>query len=286
MWAWRVGWFLLPATLGELLADALAGSDGPGRTVATVLLWLTWAAGLACSLLADPRALTTGRVLAPVPLLAGVLAALEVEPTVLGVVGLVVAAVVPVAALSAPVGEWAIDGASYGDEHRSPLRCPGVLLLGPVQLTWLLTVGPGLAALALVARDRWVPAAVLAVGGAATAFLGWRSLHRLASRALVFVPSGLTLVDALALFEPIPLPRRSIARLGPAPADSAALDLTVGATGLILEVALDEPVDVVPAVRRGGTTAAVPSRAVLVAPARPGHFLRIAEDRGIRVGRD
>ncbi len=285
VWVWRAGWLLLPVTLGDLVADALAGTDGPGATVVGVTLWVLWAAGLACSLVADPRALTTGRTLAPLPLVAGVAAALTTDPTPLGWVGLVVAALVPVVALSAPVGEWAIDGASYGDEHRSPLRCPGILLLGPLQLTWVATVGPLAAALLLAARDRWLPAAVAAALGTVTAVAGWRSLHRLASRALVFVPTGITLVDALALYEPIPLPRRSIVRLGPAPADTAALDLTAGATGLIVEAALDEPLSVVPAVRRGATTEAVEVRAVLVAPSRPGRFLEIAEQRGIRVGR-
>lgn len=284
MWVWRVTWALLPVTLGELLADSF-DSSGIGRTLAVAILWAAWAVGLACTLTPDPRALTTGRLLAPLPVVAGAIAASLSEPTAWGWAGLVLAAVVPVVAMSAPVGEWAIDGASYGDEHRSPLRCPAVLLFGPLEVTWLIGVAPIGGAVVLLAGERWVPAAALAVLGVATATLAWRSLHRLASRALVFVPTGITLVDALALFEPIPLPRRAITRLGPAPADSAALDLTAGATGLILEVALDEELSVVPAVRRGATTEAVATRAVLVAPTRPGRFLEIAEDRRIAVGR-
>jgi hypothetical protein len=39
-----------------------------------------------------------------------------------------------VISLSAPVGDRMVNGSSYGDERRMPLRPPGVLLLGPFEL--------------------------------------------------------------------------------------------------------------------------------------------------------
>jgi hypothetical protein len=102
----------------------------------------------------------------------------------------------------------------------------------------------------------------------------------------VFVPAGVTLVDALALAEPVLLARRSVTRVGPAHADTTALDLSVGATGLIVQVDLDTPVSLVRATRRNQVAEAVETTSVLIAPTRPGVFLRIAEERGLKVRRD
>ncbi len=285
VWSCRVLWAVLPVTLGELLADAIAGRDGAGPWIAVVAAWCTWAVGLGTTLVADPRALTVNRILAPVPLVAAIWSATQATPGPLGWSGVAAAAVLAVVSLAAPVGEWAIDGGSYGDEHRAPLRCPTALLAGPVPAAWLLAVAPGLGAVLAAVTGRPVVAVPLAVLGVAGAWVGGRSLHRLAGRALVFVPAGVTLVDALALAEPVLLARRSITRVGPAPADTTARDLTVGAAGLILQVDLDDALTIVPAVGRGGVAEAVEVRSVLVAPTRPGVFLRVAEERGLRVAR-
>ena len=285
LWICRALWLVLPVTLGDLLAEVLAGRDGPGRWVAVVAAWLAWAVGLGASLLRDPRALTVLRVLAPVPVVVALLGAAGTTPGVAGWIGVAAAALLAVVAFAAPTGEWAIDGGSYGDEHRSPLRCPAPLLAGPVPLTWVLTVGPALGAVVAALAEAWIPAVGLALVGTATAWFGGRSLDRLARRALVFVPAGVTLVDAFALAEPVLLARRSVTRLGPAPAGTSSLDLTVGAPGLIVQVDLDPPVSLVPATRRGGVAEAVETGSVLIAPTRPGVFLRLAEERGLRVAR-
>ena len=107
----------------------------------------------------------------------------------------------------------------------------------------------------------------------------------MARRWLVFVPAGITIVDDLALAEPILLPRSRIVRLGPAPADTEARDLSIGAAGLIMQVDLDGPLELVPAVRRGGVAEPVEVTAVLVAPGRPGVMLAHAEERRIAVSR-
>ena len=99
------------------------------------------------------------------------------------------------------------------------------------------------------------------------------------------MPAGITLVDDMALAEPILLPRADIVRLGPAPADTDALDLSAGATGLILEADLAEPVELAQAVRRGRVAEAITSSSVLFAPSRPGALLAHAESRRVRVSR-
>lgn len=284
-WVTRVLWFTLPLTLGELLADAVADRSTAVRVTAAVLAWGLWGAGLAASLVPLPVTLTLVRILAPVPVVAGAVAAATTTPGPLGWVGLATAAVAAVTAMASEVGDWFVNGSSYGDERRMPLRPPAVLLLGPVELLWAVTVWPVLVGIMLLAGRAWAAGAVLTAVGAVTAWFGFRTLVRLARRWIVFVPAGITLVDDLALAEPILFPRARILRLGPAPADTDALDLSAGATGLIMQVDLDGPLDLVPAVRRGGTAETVTVTSVLMAPGRPGAMLAHAEDRRIAVSR-
>jgi hypothetical protein len=241
--------------------------------------------GLGASFVARPTTLTVLRILAPVPVVAGAVAATWSSPSPLGWIGIATAAVVAALAMSADVGGWFVDGASYGDERRVPLRPPGMLLLGPVEAAWAVTVVPLAAGVLLLAARAWVAGALVTAAGLATAWWGGRVLHRLAGRFIVFVPAGLTVVDDLALAEPVLLPRRSIVSFGPARVGDDAWDLSVGATGLILRVDLDAPVSLVPSVTRGATAEAVEVSSVLVAPARPGSVLRQAEERRIKVSR-
>ena len=285
VWFCRVVWLTLPVTLGDALGAALDGRDRTATWVVVAALWALWAIGLIALAFPHPFGLTALRVLAPVPLIAGAVAATATTPGPLGWVGLVAAAVLAVAPFGSAVGEWAVNGTSYGDERWMPLRPPAPLLLGPVELAWLITVGPFVIA-AWAAVESNLPVAVAATAvGLLTAWVGIRSLHRLARRALVFVPAGMTLVDDLAVAEPILFPRRSVVRFGPAPADTDALDLTAGATGLMLQIDLDAPVSLVPAVGRGTVAEAVETGAALIAASRPGAVLRVAEERQVRVSR-
>jgi hypothetical protein len=285
VWTTRVLWLLLPLTLGELLGDAAAErAAAVGPTVALVA-WAVWLAGLVASLVALPVTLTVLRVLAPVPLVAGTVAATQASPSFVGWIGLVAAALAAVCAMSAEVGDWFVDGSSYGDERRMTLRIPPSLLLGPVEGVWALTALPLLAGIVGLADGATVAGALLTLVGIATAVLGFRTLGRLAQRWIVFVPAGITLVDALALAEPVLFPRASIVRLGPAPADTQATDLSVGASGLIVQVDLDQPVEVARAVRRGRAATPTEVTAALLAPSRPGEMLRHAESRHIAVSR-
>lgn len=282
-WTTRALWLLLPVTLGDLVATAASTTDS-GVAIAA-LAWAVFAAGCFSSFVMLPPALTLLRVLAPLPLLAGAVAAATVTPDALGWIGMATAASVLVAALSAEVGGDFLNGSAYGDEQRVGLRIPAPLLLGPVEVVWVLTALPIPTAVVLAADHRPLPAVLVGVVGVACSVVGLRVLHRLARRCLVLVPAGITIVDDLALAEPILLRRDAIVRLGPAPADTAALDLTGGAGGLILQVDLSEPVDLVRATRRGRIGEEVGTAAVLVAPSRPGRLLSIAEQRRISVGR-
>ena len=284
-WTLRALWLSLPLTVGDLIASALDGRSGALNAAAIVLCWAVWAGGLLASLVTQPPALTALRMLAPLPLVAGVVAALRGDPSVVGWIGLAVAAVVLVVSLSAEVGGDFIDGASYGDERRFGLRPPGALLLGPLPLVWVLSAVPLPLGVLLLSVEQWVPGTLLVLLGAATALWGVRVLHRLSRRCLVFVPAGMTLVDELTLAEPVLFRRTSITRLGPAPADTAARDLSGAAPGLILQIDVDPAVSLVPAAPRGGTTEATEERSVLIAPSRPGALLAHAGARDLAVQR-
>jgi hypothetical protein len=181
-----------------------------------------------------------------------------------------------------------VNGSSYGDERRMPLRPPGVLLLGPVELTWLVVVAGVAAGPMLLAARQWLPGAILLIVGWALAALGVRSLHRLSQRWFVFVPAGVVVVDDMALTDAFLVQRQRVDSIGPAPVDNRALDLTVGALGLALELRLTEPDVVTPAPPRrlrGERPAVTPLgvESVLIAPTRPGWVLDEATRRRLLV---
>jgi len=284
-WLNRLLWLTLPITLGELLTEVLADRSTAVRVVATVLVWGLWAAGLLASLVRAPWALVALRTIAPLSVLTGAAAAVSSAPGVLGWIGIATAAVASVAAMSAEVGNEFINGASYGDEERFPLRPPAVLLLGPIALVWALTALPLPVAALAVAAQQWVLGAALGVGGTAAAWWGVRVLSRLTRRWCVLVPAGLTLVDDMALAEPTLMRSRDIVSIGPAPADTGALDLSAGATGLIVQVDLNGAGDFLPVVARNDVAEMVTSTSILIAPSRPGALIRAAHERRMGIER-
>jgi hypothetical protein len=179
------------------------------------------------------------------------------------------------------VGELFVNGSSYGDERRLPLRPPALLLLGPVPLAWAVCVAGVVAGPLLVADGRWLVGVPVTLAGLALAAGAARALHGLARRWLVLVPAGLVVHDPLTLVEPVLCTRRLVARLHAAPADTTALDLTAGARGLALQVDLTEAV---PAARRQPAGEPVELVSFLVAPSRPGETLRAAGGRRLPVG--
>lgn len=286
LWLIRLLWLSLPVTAGELLADAVATRSDPVQLTVAGLAWLAWLAGLAAAFVPMPATLVVLRVLAPGALGAAVVAAATGEPedvAALGWLGVVSLVVVAVAVCLAEVGAEYLNAAAYGDERRFPLRPPAVLLLGPIPLLWAaMTLLPVLGAL-LVASQQWVGGALALLAGAGATHLGIRSFARLTRRWMVFVPAGVTLVDELALVEPTLMRRGDVVAIGPAPVGSEALDLTVGATGLLVQVDLASTQRFTPVVPRGRTAAPVEVASVLVAPSRPGAMLRHATEHELRV---
>jgi hypothetical protein len=281
-WPARVTWLALPLLAGPALGDALSGASRPIQLVASVGAWAVWLAVLVATLVPTTLSLTALRTAAPSAAVASGAALVANGATTASVVGLAAALCAALAALAPETAEAFVDGSSYGDERRLPLRVPAALLAGPVELAWLAAVGGVCAGPLLLAARQWVLGALALALGLPLAWWGARVLHTLARRWLVFVPTGVVVHDPLTLVDPVLLRRATVRSFGPAPADTDALDLTGGASGLALEVRLTEPVSLLPVAPRQTPTELTGVTALIVTPSRPGRAL--AEARRRRLG--
>jgi len=283
-WPARATWALLPVLLGPALSDALGGHSLAVARTGSVLAWGTWVGGLVAVLLPTTVSLTALRIAAPAALAAANWAALADDPGAMDAMAVAGAALAVVAAFSPLTGDVFVNGSSYGDERRLPLRVPGALLFGPVPLAAVAALAGPIAGPLLLAAQQWVPGAIVLAVGLPVAAVAVRALHGLARRWVVLVPAGLVLHDQHALTEAVLFPRRTIGRLGPAAIDEAmeALDLTQRSFGLALELVLDEPTVLSP--RRPDKTVQVTSvERLLFTPTRPGAVLREAAGRRLPV---
>ena len=287
VWALRAAWLILPFTVGDSLSGALDGRSTPVVVVVATLGWTVWAAVLVASLVAHPVALTVLRVLAPAAPLAAVAALTVWAPDevssghlALGAAGVAAALVAATAALSGATADDYVDGASYGAERRFALRVPVAFLMGPVPVFWVLLVGGCTVGPILLAARQWVAGSIVTAVGLAAAVPATKAFHALSRRWLVFVPAGATLIDHLGLVDPVLFPAKRITSFGPALAGTTATDLTRSATGLVLEITFDAPVEVTARTSKSeGEVELV--RAVLVSPARPGAVVVEAASRGL-----
>lgn len=277
-WPARLTWLVLPLVAGPALGDALAGASRPVQVVASLGLWGGWAAVLVATLVPATVTLTALRVAAPAAVAFAVAATVAGGVSGADVAALACTLLAALAAFWPVTGEVFVDGSSYGDERRLPLRVPGPLVAGPLELVWALVLAGAVTGPLLLAARQWVAGAVALAAGAVAVWWGVRVLHALARRWVVFVPAGLVVHDPLALVDALLVTRGLVRSLGPAPADSDALDLTRGALGLALELRFADPVDLL-VVRGKGASEAVKAEAVLVTPTRPGAVLTEARAR-------
>jgi len=266
----------MPFTAGPALADALHTAPDAVRTLASIGLWAGWAIGLAATLIPHPVSLTALRVLAPAAVVASVVAAVGSGTSALAVAWTAVAAAL---ALAPDTGILCVNGPAYPNERRFPLRAPGPLLLGPIELAWAAAVAGVVTGPLLLAGRHWISGGVAAAVGLPVAALLLRSLHQLSKRWVVFVPAGLVVVDPIGLMDSLLIQRQQVRAVGPAPTDTTAVDLTQRAPGLALQAVLSEEVDIVlvrPGRRQGD---AIKAAAVLFTPTLPGAVLEEARAR-------
>jgi hypothetical protein len=272
-WVVRAGWAVLPFGTGPAFASALDGSDPPVRTAASVLLWLVWGAALCASLVLHPVSLTVLRLAAPAGVVAAGWAALQEDVGLAGPVALAATVVATALVFLPETGIAFVNGPAYPNERRFPLRVPGPLLFGPLELAAVVTAGAPVAAVLLLAARSWVAGGLAAVvGGVAIRFLG-RALHGLSRRWVVFVPAGLVLHDPMGLADPVLFPKLQLLGVEVAEAGTEALDLTQGSPGIALELRLREPADLVLTKPRQRVGPTVSTAALLFTPTRPGRVL-------------
>jgi len=251
----RLTWLVLPLAMGGSLGAALDERSRAVSQVGAVLGWGVWAAILVAVLIPRTVSLTALRIAAPAALAAGNWAALSGTPDLADGLGVAWAAVTVVAVFAPATGDLFVNGSSYGDERRMPLRAPASLLLGPIQIAWLVTVTVAVGTPMLLAARQWLAAGAMAAVGGPAAALSIRALHGLGRRWVVFVPAGLVLHDLHALVDPVLFPRATVRRLGPADEHTPARRVQV------------EPVN-----------------RLLLSPTRPGAVLQEAARRRIAVG--
>jgi hypothetical protein len=265
-----------------------------------VLLWAGWAAVLVGTLVPHPIGLTALRLAAPVAVITAAGAAITNRPSALASAAAIVSTLLALAVAMAPAtGLLYANGAAYPNERRFPLRAPGPLLLGPLEVAWAVTVGAPAAGALLLAARAWLAGAIVLVAGLPVAVILARSLHGLSERWLVFVPAGVVLHDPVALIDPVLFPRRVIRTMRPESASrdrshrgrfdpdnppGDVLDLGQRAPGLALELVLLEPV-LLMLVKPGKLAGeSVSSARLRVVPTRPGQVVSEARRRRVPVG--
>ena len=153
---------------------------------------------------------------------------------------------------------------------------------------WVLVAAGAVTGPLLLGAGQWAAGAIATLVGAVVVVTGVRSLHGLARRWLVLVPTGMVLHDPLTMPEPQLFLRQTMARLGPAPAvdptpELDTEDLTAGASGLVVELVLSEPVELlVHAWRREAETR--PVDRVLFVPVLPAVLVAEGRSRRLPVG--
>jgi hypothetical protein len=255
----RVAWLGLPLATVSVFTGALAEVSGPVQWTAGITMYAGWGGVLLATLLPRAPGLTVVRIGGPAALAASawaVVAGDQAGPA--GVVALAWSAATAALALTGITADAFVDGSSYGSERRFALRTPTGLLLGPIPLAWLAVMAGVVAGPLLLAAREWVFGGLALAAGAQLAWLGWRALHQLSRRWVVFVPAGIVLHDPMTLVDALLFHRRMMVSIGPVAAGDGgdATDVSGGAPGLVLEARLREPVELSPRQESEPVTAA------------------------------
>lgn len=278
-WVVRVVWAVLPVVAGPAFADAFDGRSRAVQLVGSVGLWAGWAIVLCASLVLHPLSLTLLRAGAPAAVLAAVATGFAGTGAGAAAVAVVAGVVASLVALLPEVATAFVNGPAYPNERRFPLRAPGPLLLGPLQLAWAMCVVTPAAGALLLAAKQWVAGSLLVVVAAGSIAVLGRSMYSLARRWLVFVPAGIVLHDPMTLADPFLFRRKDIVSFDLAEAGTDAVDLTARAFGLAVELVVAEPVALAMLESRSRTTTSVSASKLLFTPTRPGAVITEARSR-------
>ncbi len=284
MWLLRIFWIALAVTLGFAVANANSAADGAAGFVAPT----AWniAIGVAVLSLIVPSALglTVIRLLTPATVPAAAVAWWYGDRPALGAAAVALAVVTTLVAFSGEAGEAMVQGASYGDERRFPLRVPAALV-PPIAVSWVLWCAALVAGVVVLAHGAWAVGLALAAVAVALTWFLFRRFHRFSRRWLVLVPAGVVVHDPVLLGETLMVQRTNVARVQLALAGTEAADLTGPAAGHAVDVAVHDMVlAVFPATETDPKGKAIHVQSFLVAPSRPGRALLAMADAKLPVG--
>ncbi len=282
VWTFRALWAVGALVAAPAFGAALADHSRPVQLTVLTGLWAGWTVVLAAALVTSTVSLTILRIVVPGFVVAAAWAGLNGASGAEAAVALALAGACAGLAFSATVTTECSQASAYGDESRFPLRTPGALVLGPLELAWVVLAAAMVTGPLLVATERWWLGVPVSIAGWGLAWLLARRIHRLSRRWAVLVPVGFVVHDPIGLADTVMVRRGELGTLQLAPADSEAADLTVGALGPAIEVTFTDLVTVVLA----GTPAkpqgtALHARSILVAPLRPGALLAEAQRRNL-----
>jgi hypothetical protein len=245
----------------------------------TIVAWAIWTIGLLAVVLAHPIGLTALRLTLTAVVGCAVWVCVEAGVPLWQRVAAVIGAVLVIATVgSAETATWCMDGPAYPNESRHALKTPIGLL--PISiLISTLTVGSFVLCPILFAAKAWIVASIVGLFAIGMTWIGTRSLHQLSRRFVVFVPAGFVVHDQLVLLDPVLFRRNVVESIAPAPTDTDSLDLTLGATGMPLEVLLREKVELTKLTADRKTGEVGRTARFLISPVRPGAVVREAQAR-------
>ena len=289
LWPARVVWLLASIVVGNGLAEGFEGRASGPALVVEILLWVAWFVVLVAVLAPSPRSLTIARIAGPAAIAASVIATAAAGWSAAGVLAIGFASLFSAVVYLPTFGDHMINGSAYGSERRMALRPLAIVLLGPAQLAWLLVFAGLVTGPILLLAERYVLAALAVIIGVAAVWAGSRVLHQLSRRWIVFVPAGFVIHDPTQIVDAVLLRRNQIMALGPALVDPDSSDevadhhdLSGGALGLALEVALKQPTPV--ALRERGGISNIEVSRIVFSPTLPGAMLSEARIRGVKIG--
>lgn len=277
----RIVWAAL-GVVGPMLSDSVLGNRSD-QVKWAITGWTSaiWFVVLVAMLVPSVITLTIVRLavpVAPIAATAGLVAGADVAA---GVIAAVLAMFAAAVAMSADVGQQFIQSSAYGHEQRFPLRPPGVLLLGPIQVLWALAIGPLLAGPPLVAAGHRIVGGLATIAGLGLLWGLAPRFHELGRRWLVFVPAGLVVHDHVPLAETVMVSAGDVELVNLAPADTSALDLTANALGPAVEISIHHPAAIArKGTARGASSETTTADRLLVSPSRPGRVVAAARQRG------
>ncbi len=294
LWPARVIWLIAPLAIGPALARTLESRPSTPGLVVEIALWLLWFAVLVAVLTPSPRSLTICRIIGPAVVGAVLVAALAEGWSGSVVLALGVGALFTAVVFLPTFADRMINGSAYGSERRMALRPQAFVLLGPVQVAWLVVFAGLIVPPLLLLDERYVLAAMTAVAGGVAVWAGSRILHQLSRRWLVFVPAGFVIRDPMTLVDAVLLRRNEVTAVGPVVVDrtrrgdrspsevEGRIDLSGGAIGLALGVTLKQPTPIT--IRKRGGLQNLEVDALVFSPTLPGAMLSEARIRGMKIG--